>query len=105
MRRLDNQNFFALRDSGSVRSTATVVSPRLLSGWNVRPFDWQFGASVQQQVLPRMSVEFGYSRRSWGNFTFPDNRAIGPADFDKYRFTVPNHERLATSGQKLNYPC
>ncbi len=101
---LDNQNFFGFRDSGSVRSTATVVSPDLLSGWNVRPFDWQFAASVQQQVLPRVSVEFGYSRRSWGNFTFTDNRAIGPSDFDLYRFTVPSHPDLPTSGQQLSYP-
>ena len=100
---LSNQNFFGFRDSGSVLSTATVVSPDLLSGWNVRPYDWQFAASVQQQVLPRMSVEFGYSRRSWGNFTFTDNRAIGPADFDPYRFTVPTHPDLPTSGQTLNY--
>ena len=100
---LDNQNFFAFRDTGSVRSTATVVSPALLSGWNVRPYDWQFGVSVQQQVVPRVSVEFGYSRRSWGNLTFTDNRAVGPADFDQYRFTVPTDERLGTSGQTLNY--
>ena len=65
------------RRHGSVRSTATVVSPDLLSGWNVRPYDWQFSASVQQQLLPRVSAEFGYSRRSWGNFTFTDNRAVG----------------------------
>ena len=97
---LDNQNFFALRDSGSVRSTATVVSPDLLGGWNVRPFDWQFGVSVQQQVLPRLSVEMGYSRRAWGNLTFQDNRAMGPADFDRYRFTVPNDPRLATSARR-----
>jgi hypothetical protein len=100
---LDNQNFFGFRDSGSVRSTATVVSPALLSGWNVRPFDWQFAASVQQQVLPRVSVEFGYSRRSWGNITFTDNRAVGPADFDQYQFTVPDHPDLATSGETLSY--
>jgi hypothetical protein len=100
---LSNAAFFALRDSGSVRSTATVVSPDLLGGWGVRPYDWQFAASVQQQVLPRMSVEFGYSRRSWGNFTFTDNRAVGPADFDQYRFTVPDDPRLPTSGQTLNY--
>ena len=97
---LDNQNFFALRDSGSVRSTASVVSPELLGGWNVRPFDWQFGVSVQQQVLPRLSVEIGYSRRSWGNLTFQDNRAMGPADFDQYRFTVPNDPRLATAARR-----
>ncbi len=101
---LDNNNFFGLRDSGSVRSTATVVSPELLSGWNVRPFDWQFSASVQQQVLSRVSVELGYSRRSWGNFTFQDNRAVGPEDFDTYTFTVPNDSRLPTGGQQLKYP-
>ena len=100
---LSNAAFFGFRDNGSVASTATVVSPDLLSGWNVRPYDWQFAASVQQQVLPRMSVEFGYSRRSWGNFTFTDNRAIGPADFDQYRFTVPTHPDLPTSGQTLSY--
>ena len=86
-----------------MRSTATVVSPALLSGWGVRPYDWQFAASVQQQVLPRVSVEFGYSRRSWGNLTFTDNRAVGPADFDQYRFTVPTHPDLPTSGQQLSY--
>jgi carboxypeptidase family protein len=100
---LDNSLFFGFRDSGSVRSTATVVSPDLLGGWGVRPFDWQFAASVQQQVLPRVSVEFGYSRRSWGNLTFTDNRAIGPADFDEYRFTAPTNSNLPTSGQQLTY--
>jgi hypothetical protein len=29
----------------------------------VRPSDWQFGASIQQEVLPRTSVEVGYHRR------------------------------------------
>jgi hypothetical protein len=100
---LDNANFFGFRDSGSVRSTATVVSPDLLGGWGVRPFDWQFAASIQQQVLPRVSVEFGYSRRSWGNLTFTDNRAIGPADFDQYRFTAPTHSNLPTGGEQLTY--
>jgi len=100
---LDNQNFFGFRDSGSVRSTATVVSPALLGGWGVRPYDWQFAASVQQQVLPRVSVEFGYSRRSWGNLTFTDNRAVGPDDFDQYRFTAPTNSNLPTSGQQLTY--
>jgi len=100
---LDNSNFFGLRDNGSVASTATRVSPQLLSGWGVRPYDWQFSASVQQELMPRVSVEFGYSRRSWGNFTFTDNLAVGPADFDTYQKTVPTDERLGASGQTLEY--
>jgi hypothetical protein len=100
---LSNQNFFKLRDEGSFTSTASRINPALLSGWNVRPYDWQFSASVQQELMPRVSAEFGYSRRSWGNFTFTDNQAISPADYDAYTFTVPNDSRLPTSGQQLTY--
>ena len=60
---------------------------------------------MQQQLLPRVSAEFGYSRRSWGNFTFTDNRAVGPQDFDTYTFTVPVDPRLPTSGQQLRIRC
>jgi hypothetical protein len=59
--------------------------------------------SVQQELLPRVSAEFGYSRRSWGNFTFTDNRAIGPNDFDVYSLTVPTDARLPNSGQPQSY--
>ena len=39
--------------------------PDLLKGWGVRPSDWDFGASVQQQILTRMSVEVAFHRRSF----------------------------------------
>ena len=64
----------------------------------MRPYDWQFAASVQQQLLPRVSAEFGYSRRSWGNFTYTDNRAVTAADFDTFTMTVPT--RFATAEQR-----
>src|SRR5205823_1833056 len=28
----------------------TRVNPEVLHGWGVRPYDWQFGVSVQQEV-------------------------------------------------------
>jgi hypothetical protein len=34
----------------------TDLDPSLRSGWGVRPGDWSFGASVQQEILPRVSV-------------------------------------------------
>jgi hypothetical protein len=98
----DPLSFFAFKENHSL-GTATVVSPSLLSGWGVRPYDWQFSAAVQQELLPRISAEFGYSRRSWGNFTYTDNRAIAASDFDTLTFTVPTDERLPTSGQQLSY--
>jgi hypothetical protein len=100
---LDNQNFFAYKQSGSILSTATRIDPALLGGWGVRPYDWQFSAAVQQELMPRVSVEVGYSRRTWGNFTYTDNVAVGPSDFDTYTFTVPTDSRLANSGQPLTY--
>jgi len=100
---LDNQNFFAYQQTGSITSTATKIDPALLGGWGVRPYDWQFSAAVQQELMPRVSVELGYSRRSWGNFTYTDNLAIGASDFDTYTFTVPSDPRLSTGGQQLTY--
>ena len=100
---LSNVNFFSLRDTGSVTSTATRIDPALLGGWNIRPFDWQFSVGVQQELLPRVSADVSYSRRSWGNFTFVDNEAVGPADYDTYTLTVPSHPDLPTSGQQLTY--
>ena len=67
-RRWTTQNFFAFATAARCAARPPWSAPVLLSGWGVRPFDWQFGASVQQQMLPRVSAEFGYSRRSWGNF-------------------------------------
>ena len=100
---LSNQNFFKLRDDGSFTSTASRINPELLSGWGVRPYDWQFSVAVQQELMPRVSAEIGYSRRWWGNFTVTENQALSPADYDSYTFTAPNDSRLPTSGQQLTY--
>jgi hypothetical protein len=81
----------------------TMVNPDVLEGWNIRPFDWQFGVAVQQEVLPRLSVELSYNRRWWGNFFVTDNRAIGPQDFDTFTITAPTHPDLPTSGQPVTY--
>jgi hypothetical protein len=74
----------------------------------VRPGDWGFGASVQQQVLPRVSVELGYNRRWLNNFTWDDNVLQGTSDFGKYTVVAPVDSRLpsgasgATSGVLFN---
>ena len=55
----------------------TQVNPDVLSGWGVRPYDWQFGVSVQQEILPRTSLEVGYARRWFNNFFVNDNINLG----------------------------
>ena len=79
-------------------SSGTVVNPAVLEGWGSRPYDWQVAASIQQELMPRVSATFGYNRRSWGNFYYTDNRAVGPADFDKATITAPHHPDLEDGG-------
>jgi carboxypeptidase family protein len=81
-----------------------TINPEILHGWGVRPWDWQFGVSIQHEVLPRTSVEVGYHRRWFGSFTVTDNRAVGPADFDQFTITAPQHAVLpGGGGYQLTY--
>ena len=64
----------------------------------MRSNDWQIGASVQQQVLPRLSVEFGYFRRWLNNFTITDNLLTTAADYTAYSITAPSDPRLPSGG-------
>ena len=66
------------------------VDPRVLGGWGVRPGDWQIGATLQQQVLPRVSVEVGYVRRWLTNFYVTDNLIVGPSDFTQFSVVAPS---------------
>jgi hypothetical protein len=72
--------------------------PAALEGWGVRPADWEIGASIQQEVLPRVSVEVGYYRRWLANFFMDDNLATNPADFTAFAITAPADPRLPGGG-------
>jgi hypothetical protein len=76
----------------------TRVNPDVQSGWNVRNHDWQFGVSVQQQILPRVALDVSYNRRWWGNFFVTDNLALGPADYDAVTITQPQNAKLPNGG-------
>jgi hypothetical protein len=81
--------------------TATLsrnFDPAALKGWGVRPADWEFGVSVQQEVLPRVSVELGYFRRWLDNFFVDDNLATAPGDYTRFSITAPSDPRLPNGG-------
>ena len=81
--------------------TATLsrnFDPAALEGWGVRPADWEFGVSLQQEVLPRVSVEVGYFRRWLDNFFVDDNLATVPADYTPFYITAPVDSRLPGGG-------
>ena len=60
------------------RTTTTPSTRRSCTGWGVRPSDWSWGVSVQQEVLPRVSVEVGFFHREFFGFTVTDNLAVAP---------------------------
>jgi hypothetical protein len=87
-----DQNF------GKQRPT-TVEDPSILSGWGVRPSDWQFGVSVQREVVARVSVEAGYYRRWWQHFVdVTDNVLTSPANYNQFNLTAPLDSRLPGGG-------
>jgi hypothetical protein len=81
--------------------TATLsrnFDPKALEGWGVRPADWEFGVSLQQEILPRVSAEVGYFYRWLDNFFVDDNLATGPADYTPFSITAPSDPRLPGGG-------
>jgi len=86
---------------GTETRTTAAIDPAILNGWNVRPGDWQIGASVQQELMPRISVEVGYFHRWLTHYTTTDNQAVGAQDYTPYTLTAPSDSRLPNGG---NYP-
>jgi hypothetical protein len=77
---------------------SSTLDPSLVTGWGVRTGDWQWGAAIQQQILPRVSAEFNYQHRWLMNFTATDNRNLAASDFDAFAVIVPTDSRLPNGG-------
>jgi hypothetical protein len=80
------------------RINPLTVDPETTSGWNKREYSWDLTAGVTQQIIPRVSLEVDYIRRSWGNLKTTINRALTPADFDTFVYNVPSDPRLPGGG-------
>jgi len=93
---IDNLQF------GSSQLVGANYDKGLFSGWGVRPSDWSFGASIQQEIFPRASVEVGYYRRWFTQYftggTVTDNLAVKPTDVSAFSLKVPADSRLPNSG-------
>jgi hypothetical protein len=87
---------------GSSNFVGANVDPDLTHGWGKRPADWSFGASVQQQIFPRASVEVGYYRRWFTMFTsggvVTDDLNVSPSDYQAFTVNAPVDSRLPNGG-------
>ena len=75
-----------------------TIDQALLGGWGVRPSDWSINVSLQQQILPRVSVEVAYARRTFTGFTVTDNQVVRASDYTSYSITAPSDPRLPNGG-------
>jgi hypothetical protein len=80
---------------------STTQDPATLRGWNLRPWQWEFTAGIQHELMPRVSVGLTYYRRIYGGFLSTINTADVAADFTRLPVTVPVDARVPTSGQTL----
>ena len=53
---------------------------------------------MQQQVIPRMSVEVAYNHRWFKGAKVTDNTLRGPTDYDNFTITAPEDPRLPGGG-------
>jgi len=74
---------------GTQATPTTTYDPAIVTGWGVRPYNWEFQTSIQQQVAPRVSVYAGYARRWFGNFFATQNTAVTNASYTPYCIGIP----------------
>ena len=72
--------------------------PAILEGWGARPSDWIIGATIQHEILPRVSVSLGYTRRWLKNFTITDNLSVAASDYTQFSVVAPKDPRLPGGG-------
>jgi hypothetical protein len=89
------------RNFGGVSGTLTQVNPETLHGWGVRQHDWQWGVTLQQELIPRVSAEVSYNRRWFLGAKVTDNTLRSATDYEEFSITVPQDSRLPNGG---NYP-
>jgi hypothetical protein len=76
----------------------TAFDPAVLNGWGKRPYDWEFQAALQHELLSGVSVNATYTRHWWKNLLVTDNLAVSPSDYSPFCVTAPVNPRLPGGG-------
>jgi hypothetical protein len=80
---------------------AFTYDPSVSRGWGTRGYNWQGAVSVQHQLAQGMSVNLGYFRTWYGNFTVTDNVLVDASSFDSYCVTGPTDSATLPLGGHL----
>jgi len=52
-------------------------------------YNWEYTASIQRQIVPGMSVNFGYFRRTYGDLAKEDRTLITLTDYSSFQTKMP----------------
>jgi hypothetical protein len=63
-----------------------------------REYNWEYGANIQHELFPRVSVSGGYHRRTYGNLAVTDNLNLSVDDWTPFTITAPLDDRLPGGG-------
>jgi hypothetical protein len=66
----------------------TLPTDDVRLGWQKRPYNWEYAAAVQHQVMPGLSANVGYYRRMFGNLTWTQNTLVSQSEYTP--FTIKN---------------
>ena len=80
-------------------ATTTITDPATLTGFGKRPYNLEYTASVQHQLVPRVGVSAGWYRRKFGNQTFTQDLRYNNGSYDgPFCITAPSDPNLPGGG-------
>ena len=63
-----------------------------------REYNWEYGATIQHELFPRVSVSGGYHRRTYGNLAVTDNLNLEHRRWTPFTIAAPLDDRLPGGG-------
>ena len=66
-----------------------------------RGYNWEYSASVQHELMERVSMNVGFYRRQFYNLDVTDNLNLAVTDWSPFGITTPTDPRLPLSGQPI----
>ena len=71
--------------------------PNLARGHN-----WEYNASIQHQLMAKLSITAGYYRRDFANLDVIDNTNLTAAEWNGFSIVTPTDPRLPLSGKSID---